>query len=163
MFALLYQARREPEFSIGWSNNNQMNDYQLRKSKNKEVTGKITTQSIIQGQDVSYPQRQQQQLQAYDPTPKDCIFHAIKINAFSMKIQTCLKKNWKKWCFNMTNIVEPPPEAPKKKTGLARLVMLIEDNRSSPEKAWRILSTTELEQANKAIKRGHEYIIWYEA
>jgi hypothetical protein len=64
MFPSSYPARREPEFSIGWSNSNQLNDFQMRKSKNKEVTGKITTQAIIQGQDF-YPQR----LPAYDPAP----------------------------------------------------------------------------------------------
>lgn len=87
MFHSFYPARREPEFSIGWSNANQLNDFQMRKSKNKEVTGKITTQAIIQGGDL-YPQRQtqeyqqqrqpqeyqqQRQVPAYDSLPRDCI------------------------------------------------------------------------------------------
>jgi hypothetical protein len=93
MFTSFYQARRDAEFSIGWSNNNQLNDFQMRKSKNKEVTGKITTQSIIQGQDLAYPQRQ---LQAYDPTPKDCTPHVIQISAFSMRIPICPRKSWRR-------------------------------------------------------------------
>ena len=65
----------------------------MRKSKNKEVTGKITTQAIIQGQDLNYPQRQ---LQAYDPSPKDCKAPFIKINASSMRTPTCRRRNSRK-------------------------------------------------------------------
>ena len=90
MFSSFYPARRDAEFSIGWSNNNQLNEYQMRKSKNKEVTGKITTQAIIQGQDVNYPQRQ---LQAYDPSPKDCTTLTIKINASFMRTPTSRRRN----------------------------------------------------------------------
>jgi hypothetical protein len=69
MFACCYEARREAEFTIGWSNANQLNDYQMRKSKNKEVTGKITTAAIIQGQGLPYPIRQMPP--AYDPPARD--------------------------------------------------------------------------------------------
>ncbi len=69
MFNCSYEARREAEFTIGWSNHNQLNDYQMRKSKNKEVTGKITTSAIIQGQNAPYPQRQMPP--SYDPPSRD--------------------------------------------------------------------------------------------
>lgn len=68
MFACCYEARREAEFSIGWNNANQLNDYQMRKSKNKEVTGKITTAAIIQGQGLPY---HRQMPPAYDPPARD--------------------------------------------------------------------------------------------
>lgn len=65
MFVIAYPARKDPSFSIGWDSHNQLNDFQLRKAKNKEVTGKITTQAIIQSQDI--PQRN-----VYEPQMNDC-------------------------------------------------------------------------------------------
>ena len=44
--------RRGDEFSLNWEQANQMSNYQMRKSKNREVTGKITTQAIIQNQEL---------------------------------------------------------------------------------------------------------------
>jgi hypothetical protein len=96
MFACFYEARRENEFSIGWSNSNQLNEFQLRKSKNKEVTGKITTQAIIQGQDLSYPLRQ---INAYDPPSRDqrdCTSLSIQMPRPPTK--TFPRRNWKSLC-----------------------------------------------------------------
>lgn len=70
MFACCYEARREAEFTIGWNNANQLNDYQMRKSKNKEVTGKITTAAIIQGQGLPYSHHRQVP-SAYDLPARD--------------------------------------------------------------------------------------------
>jgi len=59
-----------------------MNDFQMRKSKNREVTGKVTTQNIISSADVT-PQQRAPELQAQDSTP-----YFIKSKKFSMKIPT---------------------------------------------------------------------------
>jgi hypothetical protein len=93
MFACCYEARREAEFSIGWSNSNQLNDYQMRKSKNKEVTGKITTSAIIQGQSAAYPQRQMPP--AYDPPARDsrdCTLHDTQMRL--PPTRTSPRRNW---------------------------------------------------------------------
>ena len=65
-----------------------MNDFQMRKSKNREVTGKVTTQNIINQHDVVSQHRpsqrqQMQQMQAQDSTPS-----FIKSKGFSMKTPT---------------------------------------------------------------------------
>ena len=30
-----YPAKKEPSFALGWDGNNQLNDFQMKKSKNK--------------------------------------------------------------------------------------------------------------------------------
>lgn len=66
MCSFFHSARREQEFAIGWEATPMLNDYQLRKTKNKEVTGKITTNSIISGQ--LQPRSKDNSLPAtYDP------------------------------------------------------------------------------------------------
>lgn len=75
-----------------------MNDFQLRKSKNKEVTGKITTQAIINQQQI-LPQRNPYQHPGnhqYEPQANDCIDSPIQTSKFSMRIQTSLARSWKK-------------------------------------------------------------------
>ena len=97
MLTSVYAARNNPSFQIGWDPNSQMNDYQLRKSKNKEVTGKITTQNIIQGQEVHQERSYQ------GPTPKDCNWFPIQTRRYSMKTLTSPKKNWKNTWISMSS------------------------------------------------------------
>jgi hypothetical protein len=75
MFANVYEDRRGDEFSLNWEQTNQMSNYQMRKSKNREITGKITTQAIIQNRE----------LPRQPPTQKDCKLIATQMNASSMK------------------------------------------------------------------------------
>jgi len=83
MFSLINQDRRGDEFSLNWEQANQMSNYQMRKSKNREVTGKITTQAIIQNQE----------LPRQPPSQKDCNHIATQTNASSMKIPISPMKN----------------------------------------------------------------------
>lgn len=98
MFPFFYPARKEPGFSIGWDNANQMNDFQLRKSKNKEVTGKITTQAIIGGQQM-VPQRspyQQPGTNYYEPQAKDCTPFSIQTNKSCTRTLTSPTKSYRR-------------------------------------------------------------------
>lgn len=86
MFALVYEDRRGDEFSLNWEQANQMSNYQMRKSKNREVTGKITTQAIIQNQE----------LPRQAPTQKDCNHIATQTKESSMKTPISPMRNLKK-------------------------------------------------------------------
>jgi hypothetical protein len=55
MFLSSYLARRESEFTLGWgtpTTTNQLNHIQMRKSKNFEVTGKVTQHTVPERQAV---------------------------------------------------------------------------------------------------------------
>lgn len=69
-----------------------MNDYQMRKSKNKEITGKITTQTIIQQQEM-IPQRAPYDAPRtpYELQAKDCTQFATQMRKYSMITLTLLK------------------------------------------------------------------------
>lgn len=130
-----YPARKDQALSLGWDNQPQLNHFQLKQHKNKEVTAKITTQTIIQGQQDLIPQRT-----PYDLQQKDCTPFSIQINASSMRTPTSLSSNSRN-SWSSTNNTEDrcPPAAPSRRPPPKTR----EELPSDPAKTWRTSYTTE--------------------
>jgi hypothetical protein len=79
MFILIYLARRESEFTLGWSDTNQLNAVQARKTKNNEITGKVTNGPMPDRQNVLKPVNYRVQNEPSYSSPDEKWMECIKL------------------------------------------------------------------------------------